>query len=171
MGIRTLINHKEINLNANLVQAVIHRSQIKQFQWIQYYQIFKLFWKELNGDYFKKCLKYKQFSQAIKCFVSNNIHNVTDFIVNFEDIPTINHFINLYLESRENGMQIEQRESEERILKSYYNAVGILNQVIKEKQDNNAIIHLVSLLVVKLKTYYIRLILDKYKIDKSFYQS
>lgn len=56
-------------------------------------------------------------------------------------------------------------------MKSYYNALAILNQVISERKDNNAIIQLVSILVMKVKGYYTNAILAKYKIDKSIYES
>lgn len=78
--------------------------------------------------------------------------------------------LNIYLApNRESPMEIEGEENEERLLKSYYNAVSLLTQIIEKKQDNNAIIHIVSILVYKLKSYYTSIVLTKYNIDRKIY--
>lgn len=78
--------------------------------------------------------------------------------------------LNIYLApNKESPMDIEGEETEERLLKSYYNAVSLLTQVIEKKQDNNAIIHIVSILVDKLKTYYTNIVLTKYNIDRKIF--
>ena len=54
-------------------------------------------------------------------------------------------------------------------MKSYYNAVSLLTQAIEKKQDSNAIIHIVAILVDKLKSYYTNIVLTKYNIDRKIY--
>lgn len=45
-------------------------------------------------------------------------------------------------------------DNEERLLKSYYNAVSILGLMIEHRQDTNNIMCLVSIMVQRLRLFY-----------------
>jgi hypothetical protein len=63
--------------------------------------------------------------------------------------------ISIYLtKTSSNELEIEIIEDEERILKSYYNAVAILNMAITKELNINALIQIVSIIVQKLKKHY-----------------
>jgi hypothetical protein len=113
-------------------------------------------------------MSYKSFRGALQ-LVLGGLHDLIDLVVRVKTFEVANQIITLYLTTQNLSAEIERTENEERLLKSFYNAVSLLDMGIQCKQDTNAIIQLVAMLVRKLRTFYTELVMRRYKIDRGLF--